>query len=563
MTALFIRQRVREYWYIYEQTIEYINSHKRLLIRCTYDLCINLLQSPAGRILGSLQLAIYAKILFIFSEPEKGRVLGRIPLDSPAACLTYKAAKIWVGASDGYLTAFTRGSTAVLPEYHIAARVATIKLGSGCVAAMVAAAADGGAALYAACGLRVSVLDVDSMEVVRTFIVTLPPPPQVSLAELPTTDNSAVSHLALAGSGLIAAVSSRPLLLLYHTETLVLVQHMDIAHSLPSTTAKNHNNGRETTATTAVRITALTAGPRDVLWIGTSLGLVLTLPLPRMSCGLPLLSAGTGHVSRHAHRGPVRFVVEVPPAAAEAAKKRARASGGEGQPRIPCLMVAPQSPPMESGQQGPLTSSSPAAEEEPAVKMSSLKSVGTPRMRMQRKSHENPHHHHHQNSVAERRASKTLPRGFSLSGYRAAAAATNDEYDDDEAAPTTAESMLQLYGELVNVRGDYADCSGIGPPDFSGRKNGGGDAQEGDNGGGNLRHSSDPDLAAIPYRVSTLDRQISMKLTRARSLDLSSWSLGSRTSSWTTSSSSGMHTHLAAGGLGPTGSGSGSCLALS
>jgi hypothetical protein len=107
--------------------------------------------------------------------------------------------------------------------------------------------------------------------------------------------------------------------------------------------------------------------------------------------------------------------------------------------------------------------------------------------------------------------------------------------------------MLQLYGELVNVRGDYADCSGIGPPDFSGRKNGGGDAQEGDNGGGNLhqqRHSSDPDLAAIPYRVSTLDRRISMKLTRARSLDLSSWSLGSRTSSWTTSSSSGMHTHL-------------------
>jgi Rho guanine nucleotide exchange factor 10 len=492
-------------------------------------------------------------MLFIFSEPEKGRVLGRIPLDSPAACLTYKAAKVWVGATDGYLTTFTRGSTAAMaaPEYHIAARVATIKLGAGCVAAMVAAAADSGAALYAACGLRVSVLDVDSMEVVRTFTVTLPPPPQLS-AELPA--DSAVSHLALAGSGLIAAVSSRPLLLLYHTETLVLVQHMDIAHSLPATaatTVKNHNNGRETSTATAVRITALTAGPRDVLWIGTSRGLVLTLPLPRMSCGLPLLSAGTGHVSRHAHRGPVRFVVEVPPAA-EAAKRRGGGrvgggGGGEGQPRIPCLMVAPP-PPVENEQQGPLTSSSPpaaaAAEEQTAVKMSLKSGGGTPRMRIQRKSHDN--HNHNHNSVAERRASKTLPRGFSLSGYRAVA--TNDDYEDDE-APTTAESMLQLYGELVNVRGDYADCSGIGPPpDFSGRrKNGGGDAQEGDNCGGNLhqqRHSSDPDLAVIPYRVSTLDRRISMKLTRARSLDLSSWSLGSRTSSWTTSSSSGMHTHL-------------------
>jgi Rho guanine nucleotide exchange factor 10 len=498
-------------------------------------------------------------LFILFSEPEKGRVLGRIPLDSPAACLAFKAAKVWVGSTtDGHITAFTRGSTAVLPEYHIAARVATIKLGAGCVSAMVAAAADSGAALYAACGLRVSVLDVDSMEVVRNFTVMLPPPPQLSAAE-----DSAVSHLALAGSGLIAAVSSRPLLLLYHTETLVLVQHMDIAHSLlpatAATTTKNHNNGRETATATAVRITALTAGPRDVLWIGTSLGLVLTLPLPRMSCGLPLLSAGTGHVSRHAHRGPVRFVVEVPPQAADSAKRGrgggrgvGGGGGGEGQPRIPCLMVAPppQSPPVESEQQGPMTSSSPAAAEEPTtVKMSLKSGGGTPRMRIQRKSHDN-HQHHHNNSVAERRASKTLPRGFSLSGYRAAATTTNDDYDDDEAAPTTAESMLQLYGELVNVRGDYADCSsGIGPPDFSGRKNGGGDAHEGDNGGGNLhqqRHSSDPDLAAIPYRVSTLDRRISMKLTRARSLDLSSWSLGSRTSSWTTSSSSGMHTHLAA-----------------
>lgn len=47
---------------------------------------------------------------------------------------------------------------------------------------------------------------------------------------------------------------------------------------------------------------------------------------------------------------------------------------------------------------------------------------------------------------------------------------------------------------------------------------------------------SDPQLAAIPNKVSTLDRRLRMKVSRPRSLDLSNWSVDSRSSSISTSS---------------------------
>merc|ERR1711997_41205 len=75
------------------------------------------------------------------------------------------------------------------------------------------------------------------------------------------------------------------------------------------------------------------------------------------------------------------------------------------------------------------------------------------------------------------------------------------------------------YGELLNVR-DY-DC----------------DSGERISMTDELR-KSDPELSTIPYRVNTLDRRVRMKTSRPRSLDMSSWSVESRSSSGQTTSSS-------------------------
>jgi Rho guanine nucleotide exchange factor 10 len=92
--------------------------------------------------------------------------------------------------------------------------------------------------------------------------------------------------------------------------------------------------------------------------------------------------------------------------------------------------------------------------------------------------------------------------------------------------------IFGLYGELMNIK-DYEEADG------SGLMGGGGGAGAGAvNSMYETLRRSDPDLAAIPAKVSTLDRRLHMKAARPRSLDLSNWSVDSRSSLYTTSSGS-------------------------
>ncbi|XP_045516638.1 rho guanine nucleotide exchange factor 10-like protein isoform X4 [Pieris brassicae] len=98
-----------------------------------------------------------------------------------------------------------------------------------------------------------------------------------------------------------------------------------------------------------------------------------------------------------------------------------------------------------------------------------------------------------------------------------------------------------LFGDLMFVK----DC--VGESDVSGS-------------GGETLRRSDPELAAIPFRVSTLDRRLRMRAGRPRSLDLSSWSVDSRASSLCTSS--GSEESMALRGVSRTSSGASGAASL-
>ena len=51
-------------------------------------------------------------------------------------------------------------------------------------------------------------------------------------------------------------------------------------------------------------VTALAAA-KGLLWVGTNVGIALTIPLPRLE-GVPIIS-GKANISYHAHFGPVRM----------------------------------------------------------------------------------------------------------------------------------------------------------------------------------------------------------------------------------------------------------------
>ena len=60
----------------------------------------------------------------------------------------------------------------------------------------------------------------------------------------------------------------------------------------------------------SIYVTALSAA-KGLLWVGTNVGIALTIPLPRLE-GVPIIS-GKANISFHAHYGPVRMFLPLQP----------------------------------------------------------------------------------------------------------------------------------------------------------------------------------------------------------------------------------------------------------
>uniref|UniRef100_A0A4W6EEL4 Rho guanine nucleotide exchange factor 10 like n=1 Tax=Lates calcarifer TaxID=8187 RepID=A0A4W6EEL4_LATCA len=95
-----------------------------------------------------------------------------------------------------------------------------------------------------------------------------------------------VAHMAFAGGGVWMAFSEGSSIRLFHTETLELLQEINIS--------------------TRMRVTSLLIC-QGLLWVGTAQGLIITLPVPKLE-GIPKIT-GKGMISLNAHCGPVDFLV--------------------------------------------------------------------------------------------------------------------------------------------------------------------------------------------------------------------------------------------------------------
>lgn len=120
------------------------------------------------------------------------------------------------------------------------------------------------------------------------------------------------------------------------------------------------------------------------------------------------------------------------------------------------------------------------------------------------------------------RASKTLPRG--LGSAAAFTASMHSNTSSSQGSDHSGCDVYGLYGDLIFVKEDYDNVEqGQGTlmdPSYE-----------------SLRRS-EPELATIATKVTTLDRRLRLKVSRPRSLDLSNWSVDSRSSSLYTSSGS-------------------------
>ena len=116
-----------------------------------------------------------------------------------------------------------------------------------------------------------------------------------------------ISHLAVAGMGLWVASTASPTVALYHTESFIHMQDIDIATNVGRVLAERDPGASKR----SIYVTALSA-TKGLLWVGTNVGIALTIPLPRLG-GVPIVS-GKANISYHAHFGPVRMFLALQPA---------------------------------------------------------------------------------------------------------------------------------------------------------------------------------------------------------------------------------------------------------
>lgn len=417
----------------------------------------------------SRRLLIYAAF-----EPEKQELVGNSLVSDIIVQIKYHCDNVFVALGNGCLLIYNRNpldGSWMIKEPH------NVSLGVDPVTSLLPI----NLSMYASCGKKVWVLNSINGEIHKHFTIQHEIGGNVNL-------------MAHSGIGLWISLKNSSTICLYHTETFKHLQDINIASKVTRITTTGSNNDCLNSNRSQVNVSALLAS-KGLLWVGTNVGIVLTIPLPRLE-GVPIIS-GRVNISYHSHYGPITFLLALQPRNYNIPKLNKKEDGK-----------------MDISMDGSFTEK---MDERPKMeKQLSDSSVANMTAKLK--------HHLTSSPVVLRRRrskdndmsrlSKTLPRGLGAGGSRFSTSTTSSQGSGDTC------DVYGLYGQLMYIKDYEGEDNILTDPIYE-----------------SLRRS-DPELAAIPGKVSTLDRRLKMKVSRPRSLDLSNWSVDSRSSSLYTSSGS-------------------------
>uniref|UniRef100_A0A8C9MRK3 Rho guanine nucleotide exchange factor 10 like n=1 Tax=Serinus canaria TaxID=9135 RepID=A0A8C9MRK3_SERCA len=198
----------------------------------------------------------------------------RVPGAVPVLCLRNSPAFLLAGLQDGRVAAFPRTHEGLWD----AGSVRVLQVGSGPVRALLVLEES----LWASSQNLVSVLGTPELQSQHCF-------------EAHPEPAAAVTLMVRAGSGVWMAFAEGSSIRLFHTETQEHLQEINVA-----TRTTLLLPGQK-----LVRVTSLLLC-QGSLWVGTDLGIIVLLPVPRLE-GIPKIT-GKGMVSLNGHAGPVQFL---------------------------------------------------------------------------------------------------------------------------------------------------------------------------------------------------------------------------------------------------------------
>ncbi|RXG61933.1 Rho guanine nucleotide exchange factor 10 [Armadillidium vulgare] len=434
----------------------------------------------------SHRLLVYSGI-----DPEKQVQLSSTSVSAAITTIKYHCDQVFVGLSNGNVQVYRRGTDGA----WLLSDPIIISLGLRPITALLPISTH----VYASCGNQVYVIDCFTAQVTKEFGVQ-------------HDDSKEVFLMAHSGIGLWIAQKHSSTICLYHTETFRHLQDINVASNVSRMLSETGN----TQTPTKIYVTALMAS-KGLLWVGTNVGVVLTIPLPRLE-GIPIIS-GRANISFHAHLGPITFLL-----ALHSQTSRPMVSTTSSDLRFSGNELNNETNQFHSDGRSSTVPPTPSArlEKQQSDGNLLLRKPPQPKLKQQLSSPIMVRRRSRESREQSRRLSKTLPRnvgGMALSG--------SQECD-----------VYGLCGALLNVQnyeeeaiGGVTDCGGLNLSRYDSMRR------------------SDPELA-IPEQLNTLDRRVRLKASRPRSLDLSTWSVDSRASSACTTASSGSE-EGPGGGLSP------------
>ncbi|XP_041377385.1 rho guanine nucleotide exchange factor 10-like protein [Gigantopelta aegis] len=228
--------------------------------------------------------------LLINSDGMKREAVSSFPMPAEVTQMKYLDDKVFCGLMDGRLAVITRDNTDA--SWNVTSPV-LVNLGIGPVVCLQFEGED----LWAAIGTNVHVVDVETFKVKQTIVLS--------------PDDKPIDCIVRTGVGLWVSYRNSSVLQLYHVETLVNLQEINIASSVLRLLGEKSKacTSEHLESCKSCTVTSLSVS-KGILWIGTSPGFILTLPLPRLRDGVPLAS-GRPNISLHSHRGPVKFLLPI------------------------------------------------------------------------------------------------------------------------------------------------------------------------------------------------------------------------------------------------------------
>lgn len=435
-------------------------------------------------------------IIYAATNPEQEKQLMVCTVPAAVTQILYHVDSVFVSLSNGTLQIFRRG----YDTQWLLHDPQTISLGaSDPVSNLLPINMN----VYAGCGRKVCVINGGTGEIMKPFEVQ----------HVQHGVNLSVNLMAHSGIGLWVSLKNSSIICLYHTETFKYLQDINIASNVLRVTSSQRDSINNNSS---VHVTALMAC-RGLLWVGTNVGISLTIPLPRLE-GVPIISGGV-NISYHAHFGPITFLLPLllksyvkPPANTQLIVKADIVNVPFTQQQQQIEEDLPKK--STEDEQLPITHRKKLEKQNSLDIASKLRAqlTNSPVVIRRRRF---------KDTSEMSRASKTLPRGLGSAAFFSSSIYSNTS--SSQGSEQGGCDVYGLYGGLIFVKEDFDAEQGPGnlmDPSYE-----------------NLRRS-DPELAAIPAKVSTLDRRLRMKVSRPRSLDLSNWSVDSRSSSLYTSSGS-------------------------